>query len=149
MPEREYYAGLWRLVPKVAFYVACTLLLIIGGGALAATTHCVYAAVEARAREIVILRAIGFGSAAIAASLLLETVLVACSGAGIGTFIVRLWVEDYPYNGGIEGGVFRITMTWEMLFIALGWAVVVALAGAAMPCLKAGRGTVADAMRDL
>lgn len=149
MPEREYYAGLWQLVPKVAFYVACTLLLIIGGGALAATTHCVYAAVEARAREIVILRAIGFDSVAIGASLLLETVLVACLGAAIGTFIVRLWVEGYPYNGGIEGGVFRITMTWDLLFIALGWAVVVALAGAAMPCLKAGRGTVAEAMRDM
>ena len=75
--------------------------------------------------------------------------LVACLGAAIGTGIVWLWVEDYPYNGGIEGGVFPVTVTWGLLLIALSWAVVVALAGAAMPCLKAGRGTVVEAMRDL
>jgi len=147
--EQDYYAGLWQIVPKVAFYMAATFLLIIGGGALAATTHSVYAAVEARAREIVILRAIGFDRVAISISVVLETLLVACLGATIGTGIVWLWVEGYPYNGGIEGGVFPVTVTWSLLLVALSWAVVVALAGAAMPCLKAGRGTVVEAMRDL
>ena len=80
--EKDYYARLWQVGPKLAFYTACTLLLIIGGGALAATTHSVYAAVEARAREIVILRAIGFDRVAIAASVMLETMLVAWPGRG-------------------------------------------------------------------
>jgi putative ABC transport system permease protein len=149
MTEQDYYARLWQLVPKLALYTAYTFLLIIGGGALAATTQSVYAAVEARAREIVILRAIGFDGVAVSISVVLETALVACLGAVIGTGIVWLWVEDYPYNGGIEGGVFRVTVTWGLLLVALSWAVVVALAGAAMPCLKAGRGTVVEAMRDL
>lgn len=149
VPEPDYYAGLWQQVPKLAFYTAVVLLLIIGGGALASTTHCVYAAIASRGREIVILRAIGFDSVAISASLLLETVLVAGLGACVGTGIVWLWVEGYPYNGGIEGGIFRITMTWTSLLIALSWAAVVALAGGVMPCLKAGRSTVAEAMREL
>ena len=149
MREHDYYARLWQLVPKLALYTAYTLLVIIGGGALAATTHSVYAAVEARAREIVILRAIGFDSVVISISVVLEAVLLACLGAAIGTGIVWLWVEGYPYNGGIGGGVFPITVTWGLLLIALSWAVVVALTGAAMPCLKAGRGTVVEAMREL
>jgi putative ABC transport system permease protein len=149
MREQDYYAKLWQGVPKVPFYIASALLMIIGGGALAATTHGVYAAVEARSREIVILRAIGFDSIAVSISVVLETVLVASLGAVIGTAIVWLWVEGYPYNGGVEGGVFRVAMTWGMLLIALSWATVVALAGAVLPCLKAGRGTVVEAMRDL
>jgi putative ABC transport system permease protein len=149
MIEQDYYARLWQLVPKVAFYMASIFLVIIGGGALAATTQSVYAAVEVRAREIVILRAIGFDSVAVSISVVLEAVLVACLGAMIGTGIVWLWVQDYPYNGGVEGGVFRVTVTWGLLLIALSWAVVVALAGASMPCLKAGRGTVVEAIREL
>lgn len=147
--EQDYYARLWTSVPKLAFYTALVLLVIIGGGALAATTHCVYAAIESRAREIVILRALGFDSLAISASLMLETVLVASLGATVGTAIVWLWVEGYPYNGGIEGGVFRITMRWGLLLVALSWAVVVAVIAAALPCLKASRGAVAEAMRQL
>jgi putative ABC transport system permease protein len=149
MREQDYYARLWQIVPKLALYTAYTLLVIIGGGALAATTHSVYAAVEVRAREIVILRAIGFDSAAISVSVVVETVLVASLGAVFGTGIVWLWVEGYPYNGGMEGGVFRVTTSWGLLLVALSWAVLVALAGAAMPCLKAGRGTVVEAMREL
>jgi len=149
MREQDYYARLWRDLPKVPLYIAYAFLVIIGGGALAATTHSVYAAVEARAREIVLLRAIGFDSAAIAASVMLETVLVACLGAIIGTGIVRLWVQDYSYNGGVEGGVFPVIVTWDALLVALSWAVVVAVVGASMPCLKASRGTVVEAMRAL
>jgi putative ABC transport system permease protein len=149
MPERHYYALLWHFVPKVAFYVAATLLFIIGGGALAATSQSVYAAVSSRKREIVILRAVGFDGYSVAVAVILETILLAWLGALIGAGIVWLWVEGYPYNGGLEGGVFRITVTSPLVLMALGWAIVVAVLGAVLPSVKAARGTVTDAMRDL
>jgi putative ABC transport system permease protein len=37
--EQDYYARMWRSVPNNALYVTVVLLVIIGGGALAATTH--------------------------------------------------------------------------------------------------------------
>lgn len=149
IPETEYYERMWEFVPKLALYTACILLVIIGGGALAATTQSVYAAISSRAREIVLLRSLGFNRVVIAVSVISEAVLLAFIGAFIGTFIVWLWVDGYPYNGGLEGGVFPIHVDAFALITALSWALIVALLGAVTPSIKASRGTVADAIRDL
>ena len=147
--ETDYYAQLWSQVPDFPYFVAYALLLLIGGGALSGTVHTVYAATSARAHEIVILRAIGFNAALVAASVVVEAVLLACLGALIGVGIDWLWLNGYPYNGGVQGGVFLIYVTWRMAAIALGWATVIGIWGALMPSLKVARGTVVEAMRDL
>jgi putative ABC transport system permease protein len=65
--ETDYYAHLWSRVPSFPYFLAYALLLIMGSGALSGTVHTVYAATSARAHEIVILRAIGFNGALVAA----------------------------------------------------------------------------------
>ena len=125
------------------------LLLILGGGAVSGTIHTVYAATSARAGEIVMLRAIGFPGVLVAASVVAEAVALSCLGALAGVGIDRLWLEDYPYNGGMEGGVFPIHVTAHIVLLALGWAAVIGVWGAALPAFKVARGTVVDAMRDL
>lgn len=147
--ETDYYAQLWSQIPNVPYYMAYTLLVIMGAGALSGTVHTVYAATRARANEIVILRAIGFNGAVVAASVVVEAVLLACLGALIGAGIDWLWLTGYPYNGGIEGGVFPIQMRPHIVALALSWAVVIGAWGAVMPSLKVARGTVVEAMRDL
>ncbi|HKX64667.1 MAG TPA: ABC transporter permease [Rhizomicrobium sp.] len=147
--ETDYYAQLWSQVPDFPYFIAYALLLLIGGGALTGTVHTVYAATSARAHEIVILRAIGFNGALVAASVVVEAVLLACLGALIGVGIDWLWLDGYPYNGGMEGGVFPVHVTWRMAALALGWAVVIGIWGALMPSFKVARGTVVEAMREL
>jgi len=147
--ETDYYAQLWSLVPNTALYTAVVLLIIMGAGALSGTVHTVYAATSARANEIVILRAIGFNGAIVAASVVVEAVLLACLGALIGVGIDWLWLTGYPYNGGMEGGVFPMCVSPHGMVLALSWAVVIGAWGAVMPSLKVARGTVVDAMRDL
>jgi putative ABC transport system permease protein len=147
--ETDYYKQLWSQVPNVPYFIACALLLLMGGGALSGTVHTVYAATGARAHEIVILRAVGFHGALVAATVVVEAVLLACLGALIGVGADWLWLDGYPYNGGMEGGVFLIQVTWDMAALALGWAVVIGIWGALMPSLKVARGTVVEAMRDL
>jgi putative ABC transport system permease protein len=147
--ETDYYEQLWSQVPKVPYFFAYALLLFIGGGALSGTIHTVYAATSSRAHEIVILRAIGFNGALVAASLVFEAVLLACLGALIGVGIDWLWLEGYPYNGGVEAGVFPIHVSPPMVALALGWAIVIGTWGALIPSLKVARGTVVEAMRDL
>jgi putative ABC transport system permease protein len=149
MRETDYYTQLWSRVPNTAYYVAAALLLIMGMGALSGTVHTVYAATSARANEIVILRAIGFNGALVAASVVVEAVLLACLGALIGAGIDWLWLTGYPYNGGWEGGVFPIYVTPHLVMLALSWAIVIGIWGAIMPSLKVARGTVVDAMRNL
>ena len=58
----------------------------------------------------------------------------------VGTAIDRGYGRWIMSGGSVLAG---------LLLIAWGWAVVVALAGAMMPCVKAGRGTVVEAMREL
>jgi ABC-type lipoprotein release transport system permease subunit len=149
MRETDYYTQLWSQVSDFPYYLAYALLLIMGGGALSGTVHTVYAATSARANEIVILRAIGFDGAVVAASVVAEAVFLACLGALTGVGIDWLWLEGYPYNGGVEGGVFPIQVTPHIVTLALGWAIVVGAWGAIMPSLKVARGTVVEAMRDL
>jgi putative ABC transport system permease protein len=149
MRETDYYSQLWSRVPNTAYYVAAALLLIMGMGALSGTVHTVYAATSARANEIVILRAIGFNGAVVAASVVVEAVLLACLGALIGAGIDWLWLTGYPYNGGWEGGVFPIYVTPHIVMLALSWAIVIGVWGAIMPSLKVARGTVVDAMCSL
>jgi putative ABC transport system permease protein len=149
MRETDYYAQFWSQVSNLLYYMAYVLLLIMGGGALSGTVHTVYAATSARANEIVILRALGFNGALVAASAAMEAVFLACLGALIGVGIDWLWLEDYPYNGGVEGGVFPVQVTPHIVAIALGWATVIGTWGALMPSLKVARGTVVEAMRDL
>jgi ABC-type antimicrobial peptide transport system permease subunit len=79
----------------------------------------------------------------------MEAVLLACLGALIGVGIDWLWLQGYPYNGGVEGGVFPILVTPRMAALALGWAIVIGIWGALMPSLKVARGTVVEAMREL
>lgn len=147
--ETDYYAQLWSQVPDIPYFVAYALLVIMGSGALSGTVHTVYAATSIRAHEIVILRAIGFNGAPVAASVVAEAVFLACLGALIGVGIDWLWLEGYPYNGGMEGGVFPIHVTPHIVALALGWAIVIGVWGAVVPSLKVARGTVVDAMRDL
>ena len=147
--ETDYYQQLWSGVPSVPYFIAYALLLLMGGGALSGTVHTVYAATSARAHEIVILRAIGFNGALVAASVVVEAVLLACLGALIGVGADWLWLQGYPYNGGVEGGVFPILVTPHMAGLALGWAIVIGIWGALMPSLKVARGTVVEALGDL
>jgi len=149
MAETDYYRQLWTQVPSVPYFFAYALLLLMGSGALSGTVHTVYAATSARAHEIVILRAIGFHGGLVAVSVVVEAVLLACLGALIGVGVDWLWLQNYPYNGGVEGGVFRIQVTPYMAALALSWAVVIGIWGALMPSFKVARGTVVEAMRDL
>lgn len=147
--ETDYYTQLWSQVPDIPYFIAYALLLLMGGGVLSGTVHTVYAATGARAHEIVILRAIGFNGVLVAASVVVEAVLLACLGALIGVGVDWLWLDGYPYNGGMEGGVFPIHVTWRMVALALGWAIVIGIWGALMPSFKVARGTVVEAMREL
>jgi putative ABC transport system permease protein len=147
--EPDYYRQLWQQVPSTGFVVAYGLGLLIGMGALSGTMHTMHNAVASRAKEIVLLRAIGFDARAVAASVVVEAVALAMLGALIGAGIDWLWLDGYAYNGGIDGGVFKVAMTARLLLIALAWAAVIALLGAQMPARQAARGTVAEALRDL
>jgi putative ABC transport system permease protein len=141
----DYYRGqmgsLLTLFDFVGYFVGG--LMAIGASCGAVTT--LYAAVDARSREIATLRAIGFSGAAVVASVIIEALALAIPGALIGLAIGLL-----AFNGHsiITGGViFSSTVTLPIAVIGASAALAIGLIGGLFPAVRAARLPVAEALR--
>ena len=121
------------------------IAIILAIGALFGCINTMYATVEARALEIATLRALGYGSVAVAVSVLLEAILLCVTGALIGAAIAWGLYDGAQSEQG--GNSFTLVVAPAMVGMALLWAVGVALLGGILPSLRAARWTVADALR--
>jgi putative ABC transport system permease protein len=145
--ETDFYAGFWRIVPKLGYVIAFLLGALTGMGAIAATTFTVQVAMEARACEIAVLRVSGFDGAAIALSLAAEVIALATLGALIATGLIWLWLDGFLYNA--EGSIFPIVVGTRIVLIALGCATTVALLGTLPAILQTMCQPAIQAMRNL
>ena len=116
--------------------------------ALAATigaANSLYAIVDGRRRELAILRAVGFNSLPIVASVVSESILLALPGALIGALVAWLL-----FNGLLAsplGASFHMAVTPSLALLGLGWALCIGLIGGLLPALRAARVPVTVAMR--
>lgn len=121
---------------------------VIGGmmalGALLGAVKIMYASVRARTREIGTLRALGFGGGPVAASVLLEAVMLALTGAALGALIAWLLFDGREVY---SSGVFRLHVSMPLVLLGLAWAVAIALLGGLFPAVRAGRIPAAQALR--
>jgi putative ABC transport system permease protein len=118
-------------------------VMAVGAVCGALTTLC--ATVEARSREIATLRAIGFGSGAMVASVMLEALALAIPGAALGLLVALVL-----FNGhGIQtGGVsFHATITPALAAIGAAAALAIGLIGGLPPAVRAATLLVAEALR--
>src|SRR5262249_40030770 len=117
---------------------------IMALGALFGATKIMYAAVRARTREIGTLRAIGFGSVPVAASVLLEAVLLALVGTALGTLVAwLLFCGRVVYSGG----VLKLRVPVTLVALGLAWGAIIALLGGFFPAIRAGKLAAAQALR--
>lgn len=127
----------FSLVERVAVLVSA----IVAIGGVFCTFNVMYAAVGARESEIVLYRVLGFGSAGVVASVVLESLLVAISGALVGAGLTWLLfngavVTTGSYDVSIVHGV---TVSWGVVLQGVLCAMVVATCGAALPAVEAAR----------
>jgi putative ABC transport system permease protein len=125
--------------------VAYMLAGIMAIGALFATLNTMYSAVRTRSREIATLRALGFGAAPVAVSVVAEALLLALIGSLAGAAIATLLFDG---NRNAMGPyVFNLAITPGLIAVGITWAIVIALVGALFPAIRAGRMPVATALR--
>jgi putative ABC transport system permease protein len=141
----QYYhdqmGSLLTLFDFVGYFVGGVMAVGATCGAL--TT--LYAAVEARSREIATLRAIGFGGAAVLVSVLVEALALAIPGALIGLAIATL---AFNCNSIVTGGVmFRSTVTPQLALVAAAVAIGIGLVGGVFPASRAAGGSIVAAFR--
>jgi putative ABC transport system permease protein len=141
--EQSAYAARLRIVGLV---VAGIMAL----AAIFAAMNTMYAAVAARTSEIGTLRALGFGPAAIMASFLVESSLLAFV-AGIIGIILALPVNGLStkFNGVLSAPTlaFNLQITSGIVLQAIPFAVIIGLAGGWLPARQAMRVSVVNALR--
>jgi putative ABC transport system permease protein len=119
--------------------------VILATGALFGCFNTMYAAVAARGREIATLRALGYGSFAVASSVVLEAAALSVAGALIGALYA--WARYNDVETGFGNSVFKLMVSPAMVGTIILWAIAVALLGGILPSIRAAKRPVADALR--
>jgi putative ABC transport system permease protein len=125
----------------VAYFVGSIMALAATIGA----ANSLYAIVDGRRRELAILRAVGFNSAPIIVSVVLESILLALPGALIGALVAWLL-----FNGLLAspfGASFHMAVTPALAALGLIWALCIGAIGGLFPALRAARVPVTAALR--
>lgn len=140
----DFWNRMYQSLPIAPLVLTYTVSALLAIGAISGILHTMHATISARAKEIAILRAVGFGGWPVGISIVLEAMVFATLGAAIGTVIDWLWCDGYAYNGAY--GVFIARVTPRLLAVAVGWGLVAAFIGAAAPAAKEARLPVVDAL---
>jgi putative ABC transport system permease protein len=143
--EKEIFEGYMQQVNGMLNFVSYFVGAIMALAATIGAANSLYAIVDGRRRELAILRAVGFNSAPIVASVVTESILLALPGALIGALVAWLL-----FNGLLAsplGSSFHMAVTPSLALLGLGWALGIGLIGGLLPALRAARVPVTDAMR--
>ncbi len=150
--ESDYYTQQSGRFAKLLSLVAQVVGAIMALGAVFGALNTMYSSVSARTVEIATLRAIGYGSFAIVASVLAEALLLSLLGAICGAALA--W---FAFNGDtvstVSGGasyaqvVFQLRVGFGLVALGVLWACAVGLVGGLLPALRAARIPVATALR--
>lgn len=131
--------------PQYHFYQVIGFVVggIIGLGVIFASANMMYAAVSRRVLEIATLRALGFGTGAVIASVIAEAVILAAIGAVGGIFIAWLACDNVWYMGGN----FNLAVPAKLAAASLAATLGVGVLAALFPAIRAARLPVAAALQ--
>jgi putative ABC transport system permease protein len=136
--DMKQYTGILNFV---SYFIGSIMAIAATFGAV----NSLYSIVDARRRELATLRAIGFGSGAIVAATLLESILLALPGALLGAALAWLLFHGMAVSPG--GFPFTLDVTPRLAEIGICWALVMGFFGGLLPALRAARVPVTTALR--
>ncbi|KAF1003718.1 MAG: Macrolide export ATP-binding/permease protein MacB [Luteibacter sp.] len=149
---QAYFSKQSEGLTKVLRTVGIVVGIIMAIGAVFGALNTMFAAIQARAREIATLRAIGFRGVPVVVSVMLETMLLALLGGVIGAGLV--WIVFNGYSASTIGAnfsqvVFRFHVSTELLWTGVKWALAIGFIGGLFPAVRAARLPVTTALREL
>jgi putative ABC transport system permease protein len=153
MREREYYAGQAETLSRTIVVIGSIIGLLMGIGALFVAIITMYSAVASRTREIATLRALGFRGGPVVISVLIESMILAVVGGGLGAAVAYFGFNGYQAatmnwtNMSSIGFAFRVTP--NLLVLGVGWALALGLLGGFFPAIRAMRLPIVKALREL
>lgn len=151
--EKQYYEEQSRILVTLVKTIGTSIAVLMGLGAVFAALNTMYSAVSARMREIATLRALGFGSAPVVTSVLVEALLIGLVGGLLGAI-----VSYFAFNGlrtstmnfsTFSQLTFAFTVTPQLMVQGLIWALVLGFIGGLLPSLRAAKLPITTGLREL
>lgn len=135
----------YRRFNGILYFVSYFVGTVMALGATLGAANSLYAIVDSRRRELATLRALGFGSGPLVASMLLESELLAVPGAFLGAGLG--WIFFNGLSASPLGFTFHLAVTPRLLVLGIAWALVIGLVAGLLPALRAARMPVTAALR--
>lgn len=133
MRESDYYAKLAEFLAPIRLLVIATSVLIALGGALGGI-NAMYAAFSSRVREVGTLQALGFSRAAIAISLLLESLVACTTGALIACAVGRWFLHELAVRFSM--GTFALAVDSTAISAGLFAGILLGILGSFAPITR-------------
>lgn len=150
--ERKYYEELSKS-NKMFEAAALFISVVFGLGAMFGLMTVMFAAVSQRIKDIGVLRILGYARWQILVSFLLESLLLALVGGGLG-LLLGLAINGKEQTSFVSSGqgagktvVFTMIVNSTVLMYAAGFTLVMGVLGGLLPALSAMRLKVLDALR--
>jgi len=150
--EIDYYAKQSQTFTRLITILGGMVAAIMAIGAIFGALNTMYSAVAERTREIAVMRALGFGAAAVVFSFLIEALLIAFVGGALGCLAVL------PLNGFTTGAMnwqtfshlaFAFKITPKLMAGGIIFALGMGMLGGLVPAVHAARQPVSQALREL
>ncbi len=152
MTERKYYEELSKS-NQMFLIGAMFIAVIMAFGGMFGLMNTMFATVSARRKDIGVLRILGYGRRQILVCFLLESLLLAALGGGLGLALGSLadGRELTSFVAGQGGGgktvVFEMAVTAYVVQMAAGFTLVMGLLGGLLPSLAAMRVRPLESLR--
>lgn len=151
--QSEHYAEQSQTMTQLITTLGFLIAFLMAVGAVFGALNTMYSAVAARTREIATLRALGFGSGAIAMALLVESLLLALFGGAIGGGLAYVAFNNFHATTmnfqSFSQVAFAFAVTPQLLVEGVIWATVIGFFGGFLPGIRAARLPIAAALREL
>ena len=151
--ENEYYASQSRALTTLVRVVGFGIAGLMSLGAIFGAILTMYTAVASRAREIATLRALGFNSLAVVASVLAESLALAALGGVVGGLAAYAAFNGYQTSTinfqTFSQVAFAFRVTGGLLAMGLFAALFMGFFGGLLPAWRAARLPIVTALREL
>jgi len=148
--EDRYWASQSTSTATFVRVLGLFVSIVFSVGAVTGAMITMYAQVAARARELAMMRAIGFRARSVLASVVIEAALLGTAGGLLGAsgaFLMQ-WVRIQTLNFQTFSEVrFRFVPTPAILVLAVMFGLVMGTLGGLLPALRAARAPVLQATR--
>ena len=148
--EPAYYEEQSEMMAKFLRITGITLTIVFSIGAIIGAMITMHAAVAHRITEIGTLRALGFNRSNILLAFLLESLILGFIGGSAGLFLasfLQFFTISTMNFQTFSELTFNFSLTFEIVYRALIFSVIMGLLGGLLPAIRASRMNIAEALR--